>query len=260
MDREHLFEHFSSITRNFVFASDSDPGSRFSGKTLQQRQLRKLLDDVHSMACKAWRNSSREMTGGFDRDDFIQEAMIVFAECCSSYDGKRSFENYVRFMVSKRMQDAGRRLQRSNPALDRERRRLCSEVKRTRAEPGGLKALAAASGRSVSDLEEIAAAGVGGRVLVAEQPDQPAAESPADTPTPEEEVEKSVMERILADCIDRLGEREKRIFYLHEFDELSLREIFELIGYERSLATFKRWYNAEIFTRVKECVKGQTER
>ena len=64
--------------------------------------------------------------------------------------------------------------------------------------------------------------------------------------------------RILLDCLHRLGKTEKMLFAKHELESVSFKKLFKLMpAYNKSFATFKRWYASEIFDRVRLCVQSQ---
>jgi len=123
--------------------------------------------------------------------------------------------------------------------------------------------LAEDTGKSTDELRQIVASGVGTRVFTSQLTgDDDHGNAPmdiaADTATPEEEVRKKQLHRILLQCMEQLSEQGRNLFQLHEFEELSFKKLFSLSGYRKSFAGFKRWYKSEIFEPVQRCVLANT--
>jgi DNA-directed RNA polymerase specialized sigma24 family protein len=151
--------------------------------------------------------------------------MITMFECSESYDRKRPFDHYVRFIVKRRLEDQRRKLYRQNPKVIDDK---------TDAPSGGK--------RLFSEISESI---------------QRKAES-ATTIEPERHYLMKEAQRILLNCFHRLGKTEQMLFAKHELENVSFKKLFKLMpAYNKSFATFKRWYTSEIFDRVRLCVKSQ---
>lgn len=254
-----LFHYFCNTTKGFLFSEGEQKAAceKFSGNEHEKR-VKTLIQSVHSMALKKSMQTARLTSAGFAQEDWVQQAIITMFECCKAYDGTRPFDNYVRFMVAKKMADVQRSFLRKNPPTDAMRLRLYKEIKKIQGNSQAMQKLATENGCTTEDLEEIFASGVGNRTFTGENHDA-VSTSPfvANMSTPEKEAEHNEMKKILLQCIGALGKIEQRIFRLHEMNNLSLRAIFDHIAYDRSFATFKRWYKDSIYESVKRCVFSQ---
>ncbi len=257
MSDTELFRYFCDTTRNFNFSySESDITHKFSG-TFHEQRIKSLIKSVRHMAVRKSYQTSDITSMALGQEDWIQQAMITMFECCQSYDGKRPFDNYVRFMVSRKMEDLQRTLLRKNPPVDRERFRLYTEMRKIKGDKKKLRQLAASSGYSEKELSEIYNSGVGTRTVTVSDSETVSAASrqrEAPSPSPEDQLEQDEIRQILLHCIDKLTELKRRVFRLHEMQELSLRAIFDHIDYDRSFASFKRWYKNDVYEAVKRCV------
>jgi len=125
-----FYNYFCSATAGFVFsAGQEEIPATISGET-HEREVKYLIDTVRRMAVKKSLLLPESFTADCDRDDWIQLAMITMFECCEKYDRKRPFDNYVRFMVSRRLADRQRSLLRKNPPANREIPALYTELKK----------------------------------------------------------------------------------------------------------------------------------
>ncbi len=253
-----LFQYFCDATRHFVFSStkEDEEGHNFS----HEQRVKSLLGSVRRMAVK----KSFQVSGAealiFCQADWIQQAVIAMFECCQSYDGKRPFDNYVRFMVSRKMEDIQRALLRKNPPTDKERFALYKKIKSAQKDRRKMEELVEVSGYTEGELREILNEGVGARMVTVDENkgDNTAGfQQESHHVLPEHSVEHKELRQILQQCIDRLTEIQQRIFRLHEMEELSLRTIFDQIDYDRSFATFKRWYKKDIYEVVTQCVTSK---
>ncbi len=259
MSDTELFHYFCDTTRNFNFSyTEKSAAQKFSG-TFHEQRIKSLIKSVRHMAVKKSLQTSDFASIALGQEDWIQQAMITMFECCQSYDGERPFDNYVRFMVSRKMEDIQRTLLRKNPPVDRERLRLYTEMKKIKGDKKKLRQLAATSGYTEKELIEISSSGVGSRTVTAHDEQTEYAVSQqyeVSSATPEDQVEQDEIRQILLHCIDKLTELKQRVFRLHEMQELSLRAIFDHINYDRSFATFKRWYKNDVYETVRRCVSA----
>ena len=255
-----FFEYFCTATAGFVFSThQQDIPDTITGES-HEREVLFLINQVRSMAVKKSMHLPESFVADCDRDDWIQLAMITMFECCEKYDRKRPFDNFVRFMVSRRLADRQRSLLRKNPPVDREIMSLYHELKKTSDNEKAITQLAEDTNKSVEELNRIVAAGVGPRVFtseltVGERNEQAQMEMPdSNQQTPEQNIQERELRRILIECMNKLSEKSRHLFHLHEFEELSFKKIFSLTEYTKSFASFKRWYKSDIFDKVQDCV------
>ncbi len=255
MSDAQLFQYFCDTTRNFIFYDDSVESCDVSEEFHVQR-IKSLMQSVRRMAIRKSFQISGLECAGFERDDWIQQAMITMFECCRSYDGKRPFDNYVRFMVSKKMEDVRRTLLRKNPPVDSDRLRLYKKIKKVRGDKERMQKLVEESGYTEEELTEMVNHGAGMRIFTENknEVEQEAGFQNISYSTPENSIEHNELGEILLHCINNLTELKQRVFRLHEMQQLSLRTIFDRIKYNRSFATFKRWYKSDVYESVKKCV------
>lgn len=255
-----FFKYFCTETEGFVFSIQQSTIPAGISGTSHEREVKALFTDVRRMAVKKSLQLPESFSADCDREDWIQLAMVTMFQCCEKYDRKRPFDYYVRFMVSKKLADKHRSLLRKNPPADRDILYLYNEMKKIQGDEAAIITLAETTNRSVEQLRELVDAGVGPRMFISEVSDaMPLQETEFNKPTltPEDEAEKKEMTSILQACINKLSEKSKSLFLRHEIDEVSFKTIFIEACYKRSFASFKRWYKADIFERVQQCVLSQ---
>jgi len=259
MMEEGFFNYFYSRTEGFVFSIEQKviPGS-ISG-TPHERVIKFLMTGIRRMAVKKSLQLPENFSADCDRDDWIQLAMITMFQCCEKYDRKRPFDNYVRFMVSKKLADKHRSLLRKNPPADKETLYLYNEMKKIQGNEEAIAKLAQDTNRSMEQLQELIDAGVGPRTFTSQVSDVSFPEAATKNPSPEARLDKEEMAEILWRCIKALSQKAKFLFIRYEMEEsdISLKKLFIEACCKRSLATFKRWYKAEVFERVQQCVVSQ---
>lgn len=207
---EGFYQYVLRKTDGFVFSDDAVHADR----------IRRLVTQVRKMAISYQYKTPSGFAKEFDQDDWIQHAMIHLFKCIESYDRKRPFDNYVRYIVKRRLEDQRRKLYRKNPEVD------------TGAGDGPQRLFCEAS----ASVQRKARA-------------DHAAE-------PEQRFLKEEATRVLLDCIRRLEKIERMLFTRHEMENVSFKKLFKLVpDYAKSFATFKRWYQTNIFNRVKGCVR-----
>ncbi len=253
-----IFDFFCTATKGFVFSSQQKSIPATITGTNHEREVKLLINDVRRIALKKSMQLPETFSSYCDQDDWIQLAMITMFECCEKYDGQRPFDNYVRFMVSKKMADHQRTLLRKNPPADKEILFLYHEIKKTRGDNKAIAKLAEDTGKTVEQLLEIVNTGVGARTFTNELPDEYrknfAINHVSKTQTPEEITATREMQQTLLLCLAELPQKKQALFLKHEIEEVSFKRLFEQVGYEKSFATFKRWYKTEIFDPVQRCV------
>jgi RNA polymerase sigma factor (sigma-70 family) len=253
---EQFFQYFRTATAGFVFSQkQKDIPAHITGDD-HEREVRMLITQVRRMAVKKSLQMPASFAGEFDRNDWIQLAMITMFHCCEKYDRQRPFDNYVRFMVSRRLVDKQRALFRKNPPVDRDVLRIYKELGQSMGDEQALQLLAEESGRSKEELKSIVAQGVGNRVFTQETEQSQRTAATAAASSPEMEAESSQDVSNLWHCVDRLSQRARALFIQHEMEEQSFKKIFAHAGCSKSFATFKRWYSADVFDRVKKCVQA----
>lgn len=249
-----FFSYFYNETKGFVFSTRQRDIPSSIGGDSHARQVKALITEVRKMAIKKSFQLPETFSADCDREDWIQLSMITMYQCCEKYDGDRPFDNYVRFMVSRKLQDKQRSLMRRNPPTDREVLYLCRELKKIKSDENAIAKLAEETNRTVEQLQELSASGVGPRVFASETESTLHFAASSGSLSPGAQTEAKEMRRILLSCIDRLAENEKALFIRHELEEMSFKTLFAESCYEQSFATFKRWYKTEIFEKVRKCV------
>lgn len=260
--KDGLFQYFCSTTAGFVFSTRQNVIPATITGTPHEREVQALINDVRRMAVKKSMQLPETFSTDCDRDDWIQLAMITMFECCDKYDRKRPFDNYVRFMVSKKMADNHRSLLRKNPPADREVLYLYHEMKKIQGDEAAIAGLADDTGKSVEQLREIVEVGVGARTftgeLTTDDGKNTTIEIASNKRTPEEKIADKEIRRILLQCMNKLSDKARHLFQQHEIEEISFKKLFEQVCYKKSFASFKRWYNIEVFDLVQQCVLSKT--
>ena len=222
--QQRFYQYFIHKTDGFVFSDDGQQES-LSWEKKHACRVQRLVDQVRKMAITYHYKTPAACAKGFDQDDWVQQAMITMFECCESYDRKRPFDHYVRFIVKRRLEDQRRKLYRQNPKVKTDKTRALQDHKRL-----------------FSDLSESV---------------QRKAQS-ATSVGPERHYLMKEAHRILLNCLHRIGKTEQMLFAKHELENVSFKKLFKLMpAYNKSFATFKRWYASEIFDRVRLCVQSQ---
>ncbi len=259
--QEDLFRYFCSATAGFVFSTRQEDIPESISGTSHEREVKALIKNARTMAV----SKSMQLPESFSsssRDDWIQLAMITMFECCEKYDRKRPFDNYVRFMVSKKMADHHRSLLRKNPPADKDILPLYYEMKKIKGDKAAVAELAQDTGKTVDELYAIINAGVGNRTVVGEMTDESSEhiriKLSSEPKSPEEITAQKEIHRILLQCLKKLSQKVRALFLQHEIEEISFKKLFEQACYEKSFASFKRWYKTKIFTPVQECVLSKT--
>ena len=254
-----FFKYFCSATAGFVFSvRQQDIPETITGDP-HEREVLYLMNAVRRMAVQKSLKLPESFVADCDREDWIQLAMITMFECCEQYDHKRPFDNFVRFMVSKKLADKQRALLRKNPPADREILTLYYEMKKIQGNDAAIARLAEETGKSVEELRHIVEYGVGARVFTSERTaadddDFVSAEPVSRGKTPEQEVRDRELQRILLECMEKLSRHARALFQQHEFEEKSFKKLFAIAGYSKSFASFKRWYKRKIYDPVQQCV------
>lgn len=226
--------------------------------TPHAREVKALIAQVRRMAVTKSLQLPETFAADCDREEWIQTAMITMFHCCETYDGKRPFDNYVRFMVSRKLMDKQRFLLRKNPPADKEILYLYGEMKKTMGDKNTIARLAQDTNHTVEQLQNIVDAGVGARVFTSETEDVLRTAASSSSMVPEAQTEAREIQEILWACVDRLAQKSKALFIRHEMEEISFKNLFVEAFCTRSFATFKRWYKAEVFEQVRHCVVSQS--
>ncbi|RTZ97751.1 MAG: hypothetical protein DSY90_06455 [Deltaproteobacteria bacterium] len=207
-----FYQYALRKTDGFVFSDDGTHNDR----------VRRLVTQVRKMAITYFYQTPAAFAREFDQDDWVQHAMIHFFKCIETYDRKRPFDNFVRYIVKRRLEDQRRRLYRSNPETD-----------------------TGADGRPSRFFSGISAS------IQRKAEADPAA-------GPEQDFLRKEAARILLKCVRQLEKVERMLFAKHEMENVSFRKLYDLVpGYAKSFATFKRWYQTNIFDRVKTCTRSR---
>jgi len=253
-----FFQYFHEETKGFVFSTrQRDIPCSIQGDP-HAREVKALITEIRRMAIKKSFQLPESFAADCDREDWIQLSLITMYHCCENYDRKRPFDHYVRFMVSCRLRDKQRSLMRKNPPTDRDILYLHSEMKKIKGNTAAIAKLAEETNHTIEQLQEIVHSGVGQRVFTPETENTlNTAASPASL-LPGAQTEAKEIKKILLACIKRLTDKQKALFLRHEMEEISLKNLYNEACCRRSFATFKRWYKAEIFEKVQQCVLSQT--
>lgn len=252
---EHLIEQIKDIPLEPV---PGEPAGADSDE-LRAYRMEALLKQVRKMALKRFFQMPDSFRKVNNQDDWIQEAMILFCQHTQDYDkDKGSFENYIRFMISRRLISLQRTLFRKNPPVDDELLKLAASIKREKGEAPSTADLADLTGRSEASVRSALEAGGGPRVFTEMPEDGPAPKDVKIGVSPEDQYIRHETRKILWGCINRLDPLSKLLFVRHEFYEVSLRELYsKLLFSTESLSTFQRTYKRNIYGRVQRCVKSR---
>jgi RNA polymerase sigma factor (sigma-70 family) len=228
---EGYFKYFEERTKDYVVGSTD----------LHPKRVKSLLTQVRKMAIKKYFQTPKRMEPFFSKEDWIQTAMITLFECCETYDGKQPFDNYARFMVSRRLTDKQRELYRRNPSE--------SESK-VDSEPN----------KPVDSRDDDPPAPMGHchRPITEaiEEDRQYKDDSGACCPETSYIMEES--RRTLLDCIDKLDAKSKALFVRHEMEEVSFQDLYHRFRIvQMAFSSFKRWYKDHVFDFVKKCVNDR---
>ncbi|MEA3436428.1 MAG: hypothetical protein U9R43_08165 [Thermodesulfobacteriota bacterium] len=253
-----FFDFFYTKTEGYLFSMrQGDIPGGINGDP-HAREVKALISQVRRMAVKKSLQLPETFVADCDREEWIQTAMITMFHCCETYDGKRPFDNFVRFMVSRKLLDKHRSLLRKNPPADKEILYLYGEMKKSMGDKTAIARLAKHTNRTVEQLQNIVDAGVGPRVFTQETEDTLRTAASSASMAPETQTEARELRGILWACVDRLAQKSKAIFIRHEMEEVSLKNLFGEAGCRRSFATFKRWYKRDIFEQVQKCVVSRS--
>lgn len=253
-----FFDFFYTKTEGYLFSMrQGDIPASISGDP-HAREVKALITEARRMAVKKSLQLPETFAADCDREEWIQTAMITMFHCCESYDGKRPFDNYVRFMVSRKLLDKQRSLLRKNPPADKEILYLYSEMKKIMGDKTAIAGLARDTNRTKEQLQNIVDAGVGHRVFTSETEDTFRTAASSASMVPEAQIAVREIQEILWACVDRLAQKSKALFIRHEMEEISFKKLFAEACCTRSFATFKRWYKTEVFEQVRHCVVSQS--
>jgi len=252
--KNEFFLYFYKETKGFVFSTRQRDIPSSIGGDSHARKIKALIAEVRRMAIKKTFQLPETFIAECDRDDWIQLSMITMYHCCERYDHNRPFDNYVRFMVSRRLQDKQRSLMRKNPPTDREVLYLYAEMKKIKSDDQAIARLAEDTDRTVEQLQELVSSGVGPRVFVSGMEDVLETAVSSESLSPGAQAEAKEKHTILFACIDKLSNKQKSLFIRHEMEDISFKKLFTESCCERSFATFKRWYRSEIFEVIRKCV------
>lgn len=253
-----FFNFFCAKTEGYLFSLRQKDIPDYIHGEPHARAVKALLTDVRRMAVKKSLQLPETFAADCDRKEWIQTAMVTLFHCCETYDGKRPFDNYVRFMVSRKLADKQRSLLRKNPPADKDILYLYGEMKKNMGDKAAIARLARDTNRSEEQLQDIVNAGVGSRLFTSATEDTLRTAASSSSVVPEAEIESRELHEILWNCIDRMTQKSKALFIRHEMEEISFKKLFIEACCTRSFATFKRWYKAEVFARVKDCVLSQS--
>ena len=200
----------------------------------------------------------KSFTVVYPKEDWIQFAMIKLLECCDTYDQKRPFDHYVRFIISKRLIDRQRKIFGENPPVQRDLHQLYRSLKREKGSSPGVKDLMDYTNRSEKEIRSFLEDGFGKRLFVHHTAATKRKAESKTASSPEKCFINKEMRLVLWNCISRLESKLKHIFIRHEMEGVSFKRLYrQPHSNNKSLATFKRWYKANVYEPVKNCVELQ---
>lgn len=195
------------------------------------------------------------------KDDWIQDALIILYNSCESYEpGKGAFNNFARFMVSRRLISIQRDLYRKNPPVNDDLRKVFLSLKREKGRKPTAEELMEVTGLSREQIEKFMDSGFGERMFTRAKDD--VLEKHVKTGmSPEEQYIRLEARKILGDCIEKLEPEIKLLFKLHEYENISFQKLFDDVKFRNillkkagSLKTFQRRYEEDVYSPVRHCV------
>ncbi len=255
-----LFILLAEKTEKFTFSKVSGEPSDTSEERLRLFRLKELLAQVRKMGIRKYHQMPESFRISRTMDDWIQDAMIVLCGLLDEYDPQKGpFNNYARFIVSRRLTDIQRSLFRKNPPLDDDLRKVALSWKReNRTEPTA-KELADLTGRDESEIRKFLEKGGGERVFVRENEETETADV-RPCASPEQLYIREEARHILWECVEKLAPDLKMLFMHREFEGFSFQKLWEEpknreILDSTSEKTFQRRYRERIYDRVQDCVQ-----
>ncbi|MEE4358842.1 MAG: sigma-70 family RNA polymerase sigma factor [Desulfococcaceae bacterium] len=259
---EQIFSLLAEKTAGFVFSAESGEPEGLSGDELHLFRLKALLTQVRQMGIRKFYQMPEDFRISQTMEDWMQDAMIFLCRLTDDYDPKKGpFNNYARFIVSRRLTDIQRKMFRKNPPLEEDLRKLAQSLRRETGKEPDVRELADLSGRSESEIRKFLEGGVGERVFVREHEGQERPEVRAGI-SPEEQYIRAECRKILLDCIEKLDADFKMLFMHREFEGYSFRELYDApenreILDSHSEKTFQRRYKDQVYDAVQDCVEAR---
>ena len=255
---QSYYQYFLNRTEDYFFSDEGKESPNRGDSGQREKRLKALIKQVCKMAVRSFYQMPKSFTVVYPKEDWIQFAMIKLLECCETYDHQRPFDHYVRFIVSKRLIDRQRKIFGENPTVQKDLHQQYKTLKRQIGASPGVKELMEYTNRSETEIKCFLEEGFGKRMFVrhTDAMQRKAADNAAGSP------EKQYMNKetrlVLWNCINQLEVKLKRFFIRHEMEGVSFKKLYrEPYLKNKSLATFKRWYKANVYGPVKDCVELQ---
>jgi len=257
-----LFSLLAQKTEKFTFSRVSGEPSGESEERIRLFRVKELLVQVRKMGIRKYYQMPESFRISRTMDDWIQDAMIVLCSLLEEYDpGRGPFNNYARFIVSRRLTDIQRSLFRKNPLLDDDLRKVALCWKRENGREATAKELADLTGRSESEILQFLEKGGSERVFVREKEEMETADVRPGA-SPEQLYIREEFRQILWECIEKLDADLKMLFMRREFEGFSFQKLWDEIRNREILdssseKTFQRRYKERIYDKVQDCVQAR---
>ncbi|HYA42569.1 MAG TPA: sigma-70 family RNA polymerase sigma factor [Syntrophobacteraceae bacterium] len=121
--KESLIDELMELTKDFPFK----PRDELPEKSRRSR-VEEIIDRVYYFASKAFYQIPLAVRRAEDKDDLIQDALVIFFTQTQEYKPEKSYyDTYIRGIVSRRLKDKQRELSRKNPVVGNTALRMFEE-------------------------------------------------------------------------------------------------------------------------------------
>ncbi len=250
----------AEMTGEFSFSEVSGEPSKASENEIRLFRLKALINQVRQMAVRKFYQMPESFRVMHTMEDWIQDAVILLWNLCSTYDPERApFNNYARFIATRRLTDIQRGLFRKNPPVYDELKKIEASLKGKKGGKPTIEDMAEFMGLSERQVRKIIERGVGQRIVSREGEGDSIKEVKTGW-SPEEQYIRLEARKILWGCIDLLEQGQRTLFIYHELEKVSHEKLYDNPGNRKilecrngSLSTFKRRYG-KIYDRVRDCL------
>jgi RNA polymerase sigma factor for flagellar operon FliA len=206
------------------------------------------------------------LPGGVDQDDLIQVGLIALLEAARQYSPAKgaSFETYAGIRVRGAMLDEVRSSNWTPRSVYRRQRELTAAmqaVENRTGKPADTREIAAEMGVSLEEYFRLVTAAAAHRLFSLDQEgedgDLPVDQIQDSESGPSAELEADEFRQALADAIRALPEREALVMSLYYEEELTLKEIGDVLGVTESrVCQIHGHALARVRVRIHEVVFG----
>lgn len=253
----HYFQAFSQQTQDFLFSKVKGEPADAPPEKLHEFRLLALIRQVHQMALKKYFQMPEAFTASHSQEDWVQEAFIIMLECCQSYDQRGPFDNFARFMVSKRLVSMQRKVFSQNPPADRDLYKKVQAYKRKHGCIPTAKELAQETGCDLDVIQQYLENGYGQRLVAGEAERVCKNKDVKVGLNPEAQYIHHEARHILWECIEALQAKMKLLFIRHEIEVWPFKKLYQRFdNQDLSFSTFKRWYRDNVYVSVESCVSS----